>query len=437
MKNNYQLFLCQILNPLSDTKCVWIKQGALLLKKNHHGDFLVHKLGQRDDILKRYGSKCSNIHEHSRDLLMPGLFDMHFHWVQDDVRSMPKRSLLQWLAEYTWPYEYKFKDKGFSRARAKRFADELLSVGTLGGACYASVHGHTVGHALREFIGSYIVGNVLMTMNSPAYLTQTKSQALRLVASLAKKYTTRYAVTPRFAPSTHPEVMREAAKMGRQNGSFIQSHLSETEEEVDYVLGLFRQMDGLHKVKTYTEVYQKCGLLGKKTIMGHGIYLQESEWDLLAKTQTAIAHCPTSNAPHNEGGLASGLFDFNKADRKNVRWALGTDIGAGPNLSMLDVMRSFVRQNRRHKVLGATYVRALYRGTLKGAEILNKGKTQGNLALGKEANFIVLKSPRLNGAETAETVLAKLLDRKSLSRRKLDGLVKKTIYRGREVYRRG
>src|SRR5690606_28078951 len=106
--------------------------------------------------------------------------------------------------------------------------------------------------------------------------------------------------------------------------------------------------------------------------------------------KTSVIHCPTSNAPIKERGLGSGLFDFKKTEKAKVRWALGSDIGGGPILSMFDVIRSFVDQNAKKKISGATYVKALYRSTLAGAEILGLGEKAGNLNLGKEANFIVV-----------------------------------------------
>src|SRR5690606_28816968 len=195
---------------------------------------------------------------------------------------------------------------------AKKFSKELLSVGTLGGAVYASIHGHTVDHALESFVGDYVVGNVLMTMNSPKGLIQSKENALTLIESLSAKWGKKYAMTPRFAPTTHPDVMKAGAWLAKKRGSFIQTHLSETKAEIDYVLGLYKEQEGFEKTKTYTDIYKKCGVLGKKTIMGHGIHLSPAELKTLAQTKTAIAHCPTSNAPVKELGLGSGLFDFKK-----------------------------------------------------------------------------------------------------------------------------
>jgi guanine deaminase len=281
-----------------------------------------------------------------------------------------------------------------------------------------------------------------MTINSPDDLKQTPAEALRIVKKLSGKYKSRYAVTPRFAPATDPKVMKETAKIAKKNGSFIQTHLSENTGEIAFVLSLYRSMKGFEKVKSYTHIYKQAGVLGPKTIMGHGIYLNNEECKLLAKTKTSIAHCPTSNAPVSEKGLGSGLFDFKKIEKHKIAWALGTDIGGGPYISMFDVMQSFVLQNKKAKNKGATYIKALFRATLAGAKILRQHKTCGNLNKGKWANFLILDqgleeknaSKKLAiSSKACELLLSRILNSVS-SREKYDTFVKHTVYQGKFIY---
>lgn len=432
----HQIILCDYINPLSDKSCELVRDGAIALKNSNNGWVFAYK-GTKKQVFKKYeAQRVQNILDYSDLLVLPGFFDMHFHWVQDDVRLMPKDSLLTWLSKYTWPYEMKFKSKRYTRIRAKSFTQELLSVGTLGGACYSSVHAHTVDEALENFLGDYVVGNVLMTMNSPAGLKQTKKNALAIIAEKAKKFKSRYAMTPRFAPTTHPEVMKTGAALARKNKSFIQTHLSETPQEIDYVLSLYRKLPGFEDVKTYTEIYQRCDLLGPQTIMGHGIHLSKEELAVLKKTKTKIAHCPTSNAPVKEGGLGSGLFDFEKTQKAGIDWALASDIGGGPFLSMFDVMRSFVDQNKKQKSKTATYQSALYRSTLAGARMLGLGKKTGSIEVGKEASFIAVASPSVRAKENAESVLKQLIEGQAKKRAGFCQLVEKTYLRGEQVFNR-
>ncbi len=199
--------------------------------------------------------------------------------------------------------------------------------------------------------------------------------------------------------------MKKCAQYAAENNSFIQSHLSETEKEIDFVLSCFREFSNFENIKSYTEIYNNCGILSPRTIMGHCIHLKDKEFEMLAETGTAAAHCPSSNAPVDELGLGSGLFDFRKADEKGLKWALASDIGGGPFLSMFDVMRSFVQQNRRAGIKTADYTRALYRSCSAGADILGFGKSHGSIESGKSADFILIDSPQGVHNMTAEEVL--------------------------------
>lgn len=430
------MVLGTIINPLNDKHCNVIRKGGLVLKRGKNAEYKVCFIGKEHDG-RQYAQRKRDVEvlDYQDSVIMPGFFDMHFHWVQDDVRLMPKDNLLKWLTKYTWPYENKFKSKTFSKMRARQFAKELLEVGTLGGAVYASIHPHSVTHALENFIGDYIVGNVLMTMNSPDYLTMSEKKSLDSVKELSSFYKNKYCLTPRFAPTTSPKVMKEGRKISKTHKSFVQTHLSETENEIAYVLSLYKEIKNFEDVKSYLEIYDRCGLLSSKTIMGHAIHLRQNEWKRMAETDSVIAHCPTSNAPHDELGLGSGLFDFKKADRMKVRWALATDIGGGPFLSMIDVMRSFVDQNRKAAVNGATWTRALYRSTLAGAEILGLGKKYGNLDEGKYANFIVLPLPKKE--TSSKEAFLETLFHKTLSKRKnYSDLVQETWYKGHKVFNR-
>ncbi|MBL7663917.1 MAG: amidohydrolase family protein [Bacteriovoracaceae bacterium] len=427
-----KLVRATILNPLSDKKCQFFKDGLLVIKYPKKDMGVVADIGHYKTLAKKYKKHASLIEDYSGQLIIPSFFDMHFHWVQERVREMPKDNLLEWLRLYTFPTEARFADEKFSKTEAQNFFANLIKTGTLGGACYSSIHEHTLHHAFESAVGDFVIGNVLMNMNSPVELTVSNRDTNALVKKLSKKYKEKYALTPRFAPTTHPDVMKFGAAEAKKNKSFIQTHLSETKNEIDWVLGMYQEMKGFEKVTSYTEIYEKSKVLGKKTFMGHGIHLSPKELKTLSKTKTAIVHCPTSNAPIEEGGLGSGLFDFAKTEKHGVRWALGSDIGAGPFVSMFDVMRSFVAQNAGNKA--ATYTKALYRSTLAGAGLLGLGKKKGNLVKGKEANYMVLPA-QLIDKTSAEEVL-KILITNVPSRKNFDSLPESVVYQGTTLFSR-
>lgn len=433
----YKVIFCDYINPLSDTSCDFVIDGAMRLRRQSDSVWVFDWLGPRAEYQQLFASDHAVTEEVDRRqyVALPAFVDLHFHWVQDAVRSMPKDNLLDWLKNFTWPHEHKFNDSLFCQQQAKIFAQYLLRVGTLAGACYGSIHPQSVISGLENFVGDFILGNVIMTENSPSYLTQKKENVLAEVEELAQKFRHRYAFTPRFAPTVDHQVMLEGGLIAGKHQSFIQTHLSETPQECDYVMNLYREEKTNHHYLDYTDVYDHAGLLGAKTIMGHGIYLSDREFSRLAETSTAIAHCPTSNAPLIQKGLGSGLFDFQKANSFGVQWGLASDIGGGPLVSMIDVIDSFVRQNRAQKIEQASYIMGLYRATKKSAEILSLSKTIGELRKDHDASFILLKSPRDSG-DDAEKVLAQLFSTSGdwQERERLESRVCETYYAGENYF---
>lgn len=425
-------YIASILNPQNDQKCDYFPHG-LLVAEGRGAKAKIKDLLALETGVKKYGKLMTpkNTKDFGHSVIMPGFFDMHFHWVQDDVREMPKDSLLEWLQKYTFPTEMKFKDKSYAKNKASIFFKNLLAHGTVGGACYSSIHEHAIDAAVKRAKGHYVIGNVLMNMNSPEELTQSEDESIHLTKKLIQKHGKKHCFTPRFAITTTPKVMKEGSKLADKAGCFKQTHLSETPNEIEFVLSIYKRIPGFENVKSYTEIYQKTGMLGKRSLMGHGIHLSESELRVLSKTKTSIVHCPTSNAPLKENGLGSGLFNFKKIEKAKVRWALGSDIGGGPFLSMFDVMRSFVEQHQKKGQKDATFIKALYRSTLAGAELMEMGKTAGNLNKGKELSFIVVPLKKEKLEESAESVLKSIITPHRANRHEYADLVKEVCFQGK------
>ena len=392
------LYRGKIIQSLNDDHCDFFEDGGLLCQGNRILGF-----GQFD-LLE---SEAQEVYEFRDNFglqtVLPPFSDIHFHWVQDRVSSMAKGRLLDWLENFVFPEEQKFSDIAFVRQRAAEFSKKLFRCGTLSGAVYSSIHSNTFQVTQDFFVGHFLVGNVVMTNNSPRELIQSKRKLFNQVKAFVEN--PKYVITPRFALSCDAETLLGLKKLVSSK-RFIQTHLSETRREIQETLNMYRKWPEFCDVDSYLEIYRRAGLIQKRCILGHCIHLTSQEWKILADTQAAIAHCPTSNAPRDEDGLGSGLFELERARSEGVRWALASDIGAGPYLSMLDVMQSFLSQHRSvGRVVSAK--EALYRATIAGAHILEAyyltGFKPGNLA-----SFCVFPSVKSNNPEEC---IEQLLDR--------------------------
>jgi guanine deaminase len=195
----------------------------------------------------------------------------------------------------------------------------------------------------------------------------------------------RYAVTPRFAVSCTAEMLRESASLAASTGAYWQTHLSEDRGEIAEVERLFP--DALD----YVDVYERAGGLGARTILAHAIHLSDRELGRLVATGTHVAHCPVSNL-----FLASGVMPLARYLEAGLSVGLGSDVSAGPDLSIFTGMRGgFYAQNALRVAGVAAEPRLgpldwLRMGTLDGARVLGIDDVVGSLEAGKEADLIAI-----------------------------------------------
>ena len=325
---------------------------------------------------------------YSDGLITAGFIDMHTHYVQASIIASFGKHLIDWLNHYTFPEEARFSNREYATTIARIFFDELLRNGTTTALVFCSVSPQSVDAFFEEASRRnmrMLGGKVLMDRNAPPPVLDTVQSGYdaskRLIAQWHGYGRNTYAITPRFAPTSSEAQLEAAAALHREHpDTILQTHVSENIAEVDWVQSLYPNRQG------YLDVYDHFGLLGSRTVLAHGVHLTARENARCSETGTAIAHCPTSNS-----FLGSGLFrvELAKDTEKPIRVGLGTDIGAGTRFSMLETM------GEAYKVAEMTGfsldgVKLLYLATLGAAESLGIADKVGSIAVGKEADFVVL-----------------------------------------------
>jgi guanine deaminase len=189
------------------------------------------------------------------------------------------------------------------------------------------------------------------------------------------------------------------------SGVYCQTHINENQLEVAAVAELFPGSSD------YLSVYERFGLAGPRTVLAHNVYATESELDRLASHQTAVAHCPCSNA-----ALGSGFFALSRHIDKGITVALGTDVGGGTGFGLLkEGLQSYLLQRLAPSGYPLRAAHMLYLATRAGALALGLEATCGDFTPGKAADFVYLKPPAasplanvVNHAENTDHVLAAL-----------------------------
>ena len=359
-------------------------------------------------------------------VLLPGMVDLHAHLPQIPNAGLGAGlDLLTWLNRYIFPLE-----TAYDRAAAEREAPAAFrafaAAGTTTVVAYAAVWEDSTdaafeaaeAHGIRAVIGKVMMDRITYDDDiAPHAILET---SLRQSDELAARWhgrddgRLRYAFTPRFAVSCTHEMLRESADLARHHGAYWQTHLSEDEAEMDEVARCF---PGAYD---YLDVYDRAGALGERTILAHAIHLAPREVTRLVESGSRVAHCPASNL-----FLSSGLMPLGEYRAAGMRLGLGSDVAAGPELSMFSVMRAgAVTQRALELTSGAdpdAAVRApgwLALATLDGARVLGIDDVIGSLEAGKEADVIAV-DPRLTTPlpgdepplESADEVLSRLMFR--------------------------
>jgi guanine deaminase len=326
------------------------------------------------------------VQDYRGKFIMPGFIDAHIHYPQTDMIASPAPGLLPWLEQYTFPTERKFADPQHAAQTAEFFLDELLRNGTTTAMVYCTVHPQSVDAFFtvsEQRNLRMIAGKVMMDRHCPDFLCDTAEEGARETEDLIQRWHKRgrqlYAITPRFAPTSTEAQLQLAGELAQKYpDTFLQTHVSENQEECRWVQQLFPQ------ARSYLDVYDRYGMMRPRAVYGHCIWLNERDRERMAETKSAAAVCPTSNL-----FLGSGLFDFEQADKHRMLMSLATDVGAGTSFSMLQTM------NEAYKVarLKGSYLPAMrmfYLATLGAARSLQLDDTIGSFTAGCEADFIVI-----------------------------------------------
>jgi guanine deaminase len=365
-------------------------------------------------------------------LITPGFFDTHLHAPQLEMIGSYGGHLLDWLNRYTFPTEAKFSDPRYAQVIARAFFDELLRNGTLCALVFSTIHYEATDIFFAEaerrgFRG--IIGKTMMDRNAPVALLENAAQSYdasrKLLQKWHKRGLLRYAITPRFAPTSTPELLACAGDLKREfRDAYVHTHISENTAEVEWVHELFHEAE-------YADVYDRYGLLDERTVLAHGIHLTAEELDLLSRRKSRIAHCPNSNL-----FLGSGLFPLHRALSAGIEVGLGTDIGAGTTASMFTAMADAYKVQQVQGV-SLTPIELWYLATLGGARALSLSEESGSLERGKSADFLILDlratpliAMRSERAQSIEELLSGLIFLGD------DRLVRSGWIAGREVWRR-
>ncbi|NKN39760.1 guanine deaminase [Agrobacterium sp. a22-2] len=281
--------------------------------------------------------------------LLPGFVDCHVHAPQyPQLGSALDVPLEVWLQKYTFPLEARYQDTAFARHAYGLLVEDLIANGTTTALYFATVHQDAtrilvdtcLEKGQRALVGKVAMDNV---DSCPDYYGDASVDAALSGTSALIDYVRHHpdnrddrvlpVVTPRFIPSCTDATLEGLGAIARDCGCHVQTHASESDWEHGYVLARHGMTD--------TDSLDRFGLLGRHTMLAHGNLLTAADMETIRIRQSAVAHCPLSNAY-----FAGAVFPLRAALEKGVNVGLGTDISGGPSASMLENCRAAVTMSR-------------------------------------------------------------------------------------------
>lgn len=408
MQSDITLYCGAIVHAISAQRSQYIPLGALAVQRGR-----ILFAGARTEAERAYPSAA--VVDCTSAVLLPGCVDTHVHLPQWPIAGLAGGELLEWLYTRVFPEEERYADPSIAAVYSQRFFRDAIACGTTAMAVYCSAFYTAAHEAFRAAAASGIrafIGRSLMDRGAPPALLSSAEQSIRESEQLATDWhgydggRLHYAVTPRFALSCTPELLRRCGEFARAEGLLLQTHLAENPQELAAVAAAFPECS------SYADVYDKFGLLTERSLMAHCIYLSGYEQQLLYRRGCSIAHCPTSNR-----FLQSGVMPLRTYMNAGLAVALGSDVGAGYSLSLLHEAKEAIEStktwnlfNTAHQQPVLTPEEALWLATLGGAEALGMSSRIGNFSPGKEADFVVVERPRYcTDTDTASDIIARVL----------------------------
>lgn len=361
--------------------------------------------------------------------VLPGFVQTHIHLCQTLFRgAADDLALIDWLKKRVWPLEAAHTAESV-RASTRLGIAELIKGGTTCALTMETVrHTEEVLRVVDESGFRATVGKCMMDRGDdvPRELYEETHESVQESLRLIEKWhgradgRIRCCFAPRFAISCTRELLSEVAQLARERGVMIHTHAAENKNECEIVE---RETD-----RRNVAYLDSLGISGAHVMLAHCIHLDDEEMEMLTRTKTNVAHCPSSNLK-----LGSGIARVAEMLARGISVSLGADGAACNNrLDMFTEMRTAaLLQKALHGPEVLPAARALRMATIDGARALGLEKEIGSLEIGKRADVIVVDLAQSHSSPQRDDVVSTLVYSAGSSD------VRTTIIDGRVVMRAG
>ncbi|HSG43790.1 MAG TPA: 8-oxoguanine deaminase [Anaerolineales bacterium] len=396
-----------------------IKNAYILTMDDHQTELSDGGLLIRDGFIEQVG-KTADLPQDADEVLdltgyvvVPGLVNTHHHFYQTLTRAVPAAqdaNLFNWLKTLYPIWACLQPDDIFTSTSTALTELALSGCTTASDHLYLFPNGSKlddeiaaaseIGLRLHASRGSMSLGESKGGL-PPDSVVDSEDSILKDSQRLIEKYhdakrgsMVQIVLAPCSPFSVTSDLMKQSAKLAREYGVHLHTHLAETEDEEQFCMDMFG-----HRPVGYM---QEVDWVGDDVWFAHAVWVNEEEINVFAKHDCGVAHCPTSNMR-----LASGIAPVKEYRKAGVKVGLGVDGSASNDGSHLlaEVRNAMLVSRVKEGLTGyslsndpnrklMTAREALHLGTRGGAAVLGRNDI-GSLEVGKCADFFAVDLNRI------------------------------------------
>ncbi|MGC8569114.1 MAG: amidohydrolase family protein [Nitrososphaeria archaeon] len=370
-----------------------IKEGSIYVE-----DGIIAEIG------KEVQTRSAEFVIDGRDkIVTPGLINTHVHLAQGILRGLvpDNVTLIEWLRDWVWPLQGNM-DEEIMDVSTKLTLLEMINgctssfVATSINARYGveRVIENVYRSGMRAAIGKQIM-DIPGYADHPQMLHQGLIEDPELSFKIFNDAYSRWHgrdgriwiwFSPRTPGAVSDELFRRIAEIVREKSSGVTMHLAEVRDDIRYFAG---------RGTTPGRFLKELGMVGRRFLYVHGVWLNEDDMKIFASTGTSVSHNPSSNCK-----LGSGIAPVVKMLKTGVNVALGTD--GGPSNDDYDMIREMKLALLLQKVSNLDpqsidVFTVLRMATVNGAYAMGIENEVGKLKKGMKADIAVFntKAPHL------------------------------------------
>jgi cytosine/adenosine deaminase-related metal-dependent hydrolase len=396
-----------------------IKYAHIVTMNDHQREIPDGGLFIRDGFIEQVAATdqlpgtADEVVDLSGHIVLPGLVNTHHHFYQTLTRAVPAAqdaNLFNWLTTLYPIWARLQPDDIFTSAQTALAELALSGCTTASDHLYLFPNGsklddeiaaaQEIGLRIQASRGSMSLGASQGGL-PPDSVVDSEDSILKDSQRLIEQYhdskpgaMVQIVLAPCSPFSVTSDLMKQSAKLAREYGVHLHTHLAETEDEEQFCLQKFG-----HRPVGYM---QEVDWVGSDVWFAHAVWVNDEEINVFAKHNCGVAHCPTSNMR-----LASGIAPIKEYRKAGVNVGLGVDGSASNDGSHLlaEVRNAMLVSRVKEGITGyslsndpnrklMTAREALYLGTRGGAAVL--GRTDiGSLETGKCADFFAINLNRI------------------------------------------